>query len=215
VVLAHHLRESRIVEYRHHLRPDQRVRLDDVVLGVGQCAGLVDDVFGDPELAHVVHDRREPDPLALGARELHGFGDHVGVASDALAVTVGVGVTGFQRDGELLEEARLLVDAQRAPFQLPGTDPEPFDLLGQSLTAADAPEVAPQHEVVEDDVLGPRVTLPQGVAELGQTDRDGHRDDGREGSEMRAEAEYEDQRQSRDHAGRQDRVTQVPPELGR
>ena len=76
------------------------VALDDVELGVGEAAGLVEDFSRRVDLADVVHERGLADRLDLVGRQVHRPGDALGVARDPAAVSVDVAVARLEQDAD-------------------------------------------------------------------------------------------------------------------
>ena len=85
---------------RHDRRALDRVRLHHLELFLRQRGGLADDAVVHADLADVVEQRREPDPLDVLGGQAHLLGDRGRVARDPLGVAARVRVLGVDRLGE-------------------------------------------------------------------------------------------------------------------
>ena len=103
VVLPHRPRRvaQPIREGADELTPEVGVLLHDLELGRRERAGLVEDVGRHEQLADVVQHRRPPQAIQLAGVETELLADHVGVATNPLAVPTGQPIVEAERADEL------------------------------------------------------------------------------------------------------------------
>ena len=85
-----------------HLHGDRLVHPQPAELFLGQLPGLVEDLVRHDELADVVHQRGEVQPLPARRPEVQLFADVAGVLRDPLGVTGGVTVLRLERANQHL-----------------------------------------------------------------------------------------------------------------
>src|SRR5581483_12148472 len=85
---------------RHDVVADAGVRPHDLPLPVRERAGLLEDRVGDPDLADVVQEAREPELAEALRREPEPLADHRAERADGLAVVARAGVLRVDRARE-------------------------------------------------------------------------------------------------------------------
>ena len=124
VVVQHPVGDRVDAEALEHAEADLRVALEHEPLGLGERAGLAQDLLGDRELAEVVQAAGEACQLDLLAIDPEPGRDPGRKIGDPLGVRAGVGVACVDRSGEAgcRAEARRPVGPGGEPLQLGDLD---------------------------------------------------------------------------------------------
>ena len=113
-----------------HLLADHGVRLDHCPLLVGELGGLVDDLGGDPDLAHVVQQRHELGVAPAAGVEPELVGDTEAERDDVTAVAAGVGVV--RLDDVTQQERRPAIGVRELERVVDASAPLPCEDLEQA-----------------------------------------------------------------------------------
>ena len=127
------------------------------------------------DLSDVVDRRGRADTRDFLGRETHLARDHPGVAGNPPRVAVKIGVARLYPGHELLEQPGALLRAEALNLQSPARIAHRADHVqraAQTALSAQAVQVAPDHQLAEEDILRAGHDLPHQAAQRGRAQRE-------------------------------------------